>query len=192
MAMAFLRSRVFSDERFVCLGLAILTVLLFWPVTGFEFVGWDDDVYVTNSPVSSQGLTSDGIAKAFTTTVTTHWHPLTMLSHMADVEIFGMLPGWHHAVSLAIHVGNTVLLFLLLRLATGAIGRSALVALLFAIHPLHVETVAWISDRKDVLCTLFGFGALYAYVRFTKERSTEWYVISLVSFALSILVVHVD
>ena len=105
--MTFLQNRVFRDERFVCLGLAVLTAWLFWPVTGFDFVGWDDDVYVTHSPVVSQGWTSDGFAKAFTTTVTTHWHPLTMLSHMTDVEFFGMLPGRHHAVSLAIHVANT-------------------------------------------------------------------------------------
>jgi protein O-mannosyl-transferase len=187
MATTILQAKVFRDERLVCLGLIVLTVLLFWPVTGFDFVAWDDDVYVTDNPFVNRGLTSDGILQAFTTRVTTHWHPLTMLSHMTDVEFFGLQPGRHHAVALAIHVTNTVLLFLLLRLATGAIGRSALVALLFAIHPLHVETVAWISDRKDLLCTLFGFAALYAYIRFTKERSVEWYIISLVSFVLSIL-----
>ena len=182
--MTFLRAGVLKDKRVTCLLLAGLTVLVFWPAVRFDFVAWDDDVYVTRDPVVSQGLTSEGIKAAFTRRVTTHWHPLTTLSHMVDVEFFGMNPAWHHAVSLAIHVANTVLLFLLLRLATGAIGRSALVALLFAIHPLHVETVAWISDRKDLLCTLFGLAALYAYVRYTKEDSIEWYVIGLVMLAL--------
>ena len=177
----------FYREILPAVGLVIVTCLVFWPVTGFDFVRWDDGEYVVSNPMVVQGLTSDSVTKAFTSRVTSHWHPITTLSHILDVEMFGLRAGWHHTVSLALHLANTLLLYLVLHAATQTTFRSALVAVLFAIHPLHVETVVWISDRKDLLCTLFGCIALYAYVRFVRQRDWKSYGISLVSFLLSLL-----
>jgi hypothetical protein len=150
----------------VAAALAIATFALYARVRGFAFLHFDDNMYVTENPVVRQGLTGAGIAWAFTTLHFSNWHPLTWLSHMADVELFGLDAGAHHLVNVALHALNAAILFLVLSRMTGATGRSLLVAALFAAHPLHVESVAWVSERKDVLSTLLGLLALGAYARY--------------------------
>lgn len=157
----------------VAMMLALLTVGSFAGLARNGFVGLDDPSYLIENRQVRAGLTPAGIAWAFTTTHAGNWHPLTWLSHMLDVELFGMSAGAHHLVSLAIHAANTLLLFLLLRGLTGALWRSALVAALFAVHPLHVESVAWAAERKDVLATLLVLLATLAWLQAVR-RPGPW------------------
>jgi hypothetical protein len=153
--------------------LAGLTLAVYGRVAGYPFVDLDDQVYVFGNPNVSGGLSAGGVAWAFTTFWGANWHPLAWLSHMLDVSLFGMRAGGHHVVSVLIHASNAALLFALLRRTTGSVRESGLVAILFAIHPLHVESVAWISERKDVLCAFFFLLALIAYARY-RERPGPW------------------
>jgi len=148
--------------------LALLTLAVFWSAARCDFVNYDDPDYVTSNPHVQSGLTWDNVRWAFTTGHASNWHPLTWLSHMLDCQWFGQDPAAHHLVNVAFHIANTVLLFLLLRRMTGAHWGSAFVAALFAVHPLHVESVAWISERKDVLSTFFLLLTLVAYTRFVE------------------------
>ena len=143
--------------------LVLATLSVYAPVLRNGFITYDDPDYVTSNPQVQAGLTSHGVSWALTTWRTGNWHPLTWLSHMLDVSLFGMSPAGHHATSLALHALNTVLLFVFLHLATGSRVRSAFVAGLFALHPLHVESVAWVAERKDVLSAAFGLSALVAW-----------------------------
>jgi tetratricopeptide (TPR) repeat protein len=152
-------------RRLICLALALFSLATYWRATHNGFINFDDDVYVTNNPWVNGGLTFSGITWAFTHFYAANWHPITWLSHMLDCQLFGVNPGPQHAVNLLIHAANVVLLFLLLDRMTGAFWRSAMVAGLFAVHPLHVESVAWIAERKDLLCTFFGLLALLCYAR---------------------------
>ena len=145
-------------------GLALLTLLVYAPVRHFGPIDLDDPGYVFNNPHVTAGLTWNGVVWAFTTGYAANWHPLTWLSHMLDVELFGLAAGWHHMTSVALHIVATLLLFGLLVRLTAAVGRSAFVAGLFALHPLHVESVAWIAERKDVLSTVFWLLTTWAYV----------------------------
>src|SRR5262249_47390476 len=149
--------------------LAVGVVAVYVQTAGFAFINFDDPLYVTENAWVRQGLTAGGVVWAFGAVVVANWHPLTLLSHMLDVQLFGLNAGWHHLTSVALHLANTLLLFGVLRRMTGATGRSALVALLFALHPLHVESVAWIAERKDVLSTTFLFLALTAYERYARR-----------------------
>jgi Flp pilus assembly protein TadD len=168
-------------------GLALLVAVVYWQVHGFDFVNFDDPEYVSRNRWVLQGLTWDGIAWAFTGFRVSNWHPLTWLSHMLDVQLFGPTPGAHHVVSAVLHSLNTVLLFALLRGATGATWRSAVVAALFGLHPLHVESVAWVSERKDLLSTLFLLLTLQAWVGFARGRGVSRYVAALACFALGLM-----
>ena len=154
------------------LGAAIfgLSLLVYRAAAGFGFVNVDDQTYVTANTVVQKGLTWEGLEWAFTSMEGSNWHPLTWLSHMADVSLFGLDAGKHHLVSILIHAVNSVLLFAWLRRATGSLWRSALVGALFAVHPLHVESVAWISERKDVLSTFFWLVAMFAYLEWERHR----------------------
>jgi tetratricopeptide (TPR) repeat protein len=156
--------------------LVLVTMALYWPVTGHDFVNYDDGVYVYENARVQNGLTWENIRWALTTLHFGLWHPLTWVSHMLDCQCFGLRPGWHHLTSLLLHAANTVLLFAVLRRMTGARWRSAMVAVLFALHPLHVESVAWASERKDVLSTLFLMLTLWAYGRYTERSaiSRQW------------------
>ena len=156
----------------VCAALAVLTLAAFHGVLSNGFVTYDDDVYVTANTHVQKGLSSESIAWAFTTADCANWHPLTWLSHMLDVQLFGLKAGRHHLTSLLLHVFNVLLLFLLLVRMTGALWRCAFVAALFAIHPLHVESVAWIAERKDVLSTFLWLLTLAAWLGYvgSKER----------------------
>src|ERR1035438_4987482 len=135
--------------------LALVTMALYWPVTGHDFINFDDPGYVTANPHVQGGLSWENTWWALTTLHLGLWHPLTWISHMLDCQWFGLRSGWHHLTSLLLHAANTALLFVVLRGMTGALWRSALVAALFALHPLHVESVAWVAERKDVLSTFF-------------------------------------
>ena len=150
--------------------LALVTLLVYLPVADHGFSIFDDDDYVTKNHIVQNGLTWTGLKWAFTTWHASNWHPLTWLSHMLDCELFGLNAGAHHSVNLLLHAANTVLLFVLLLRLTNLLRPSAFVAALFAWSPLHVESVAWISERKDVLSTLFALLALLAYTRYAQRR----------------------
>ena len=149
--------------------LVAVTLATFAGVWSFGFVNFDDPQYIINNPHVSTGLTWANVVWAFTSGYAANWHPVTWLSHMIDVTVFGLAPGPAHAVNLALHVANVLLLFAFFVRTTGAAGRSAVVAALFAVHPLHVESVAWISERKDVLSTFFGLCALLAYAGYVRQ-----------------------
>ena len=157
--------------------LAVLAVYL--PVIGLNFLTFDDDCYVTRNPQVVGGLTWAGLRWAFTHAHCANWHPLTWLSHMLDCQLYGLNPAGHHLTNLLFHATNAVLLFLWLRSLTAAFWRSALVAALFALHPLHVESVAWVAERKDVLSSFFGLLTLMAYGRYAKKSvvGNQWSVI---------------
>jgi tetratricopeptide (TPR) repeat protein len=171
----------------VVLGLLSLSLAVFWPVAGYDFVNLDDGAYVLDNLRVRGGLTPGGILWAFRTTSVFNWHPLTWLSLMADVEFFGVHPGRMHLVNTLLHSLNGALLFLVLRGLTGAFWRSALGAALFLVHPLHVESVAWISERKDVLSTAFWLLTLWAYGRYATRPNASRFVWVLVFFALGLM-----
>ena len=152
-----------------CLFLVAVILAVYLPMRSHEFITFDDPAYITKNKRVRAGWTIEGFTWAFTTTHHRHWHPLTWLSHMTDVQLFGLDAGWHHLTSVWFHLANTLLLFLVLHRMTGALWRSGFVAALFALHPLHVETVAWVADRKDVLCTLFWLLAMWAYGRYAER-----------------------
>jgi len=155
----------------VCVLLTVVTLATFWPVVRHDFINLDDHNYVVENPAVQMGFTWKAVAWAFTTGRGSNWHPLTWLSHMLDVQLFGLNAGGHHLTSLLLHTANTLLLFFLLKQMTGALWRSAFVAALFALHPLHVESVAWVSERKDVLSTFFFFLTLLAYTRYVARSA---------------------
>ena len=158
------------DCVWICLGLAAAAIAVYWPVTHFEFVSFDDPVYVTGNEVVQTGLSLGTMGWAFTTLEAQFWHPLTWLSHMVDWQIYGLKAGGHHLTNLLLHLANTLLLFGVMQRMTGAVWRSGLLAALFALHPLHVESVAWVAERKDVLSTLFWMLALWAYGRYVELK----------------------
>src|SRR5947209_2781693 len=186
-----------ARPAFVCLLLGLVTLAVFWPVRGFDFISLDDGNYVSANPQVQRGLTMEGVAWAFKIGYVDNWHPVTWLSHMLDATLFGTGATGPHLVNLLLHVGNSVLLFLLLRSLTGAHWPSAVVAGLFAVHPLHVESVAWISERKDVLSTMFLLLTLWAYVRYARGSNqcsvfsvqcrSGWYWGALGVFALGLM-----
>ncbi|HEV2435276.1 MAG TPA: hypothetical protein VG077_04700 [Verrucomicrobiae bacterium] len=156
-------------EWTIYLALLLITAAAYWPVGQYGYFNYDDPEYVATNPYIGQGLTPAGVAWAFRAVVVSNWHPMTLLSLMLDSQLFGNNAGAHHLVNLLFHVANTLLLFLVWRRMTGEVWPSALVAALFAWHPLHVESVAWISERKDVLCTFFGLLTIWAYTRFVQR-----------------------
>src|SRR5271157_6327527 len=167
--------------------LLLSTLALYYPALGNGFVNYDDPAYVTSNLQVQQGLTSHSLAWAFTSTAEANWHPLTWISHMLDVRWFGMRAAGHHAQSVFWHAVNVVLLFLLLAKATGFAGRSALVAALFAVHPLNVESVAWIAERKTVLCAFFFLLTLAAYGWYAKRPRAGRYLVVALLFALALM-----
>ena len=156
----------------LCLLLAVITLALYNPVNRHPFVNYDDDRYVTDNPHTRQGLTADTFVWALTSTEVANWHPLTWMSHALDYSLFRLNPAGHHFTSVLLHTVNVILLFLLLVWATGRAGPSLFVAALFAVHPMNVESVAWIAERKNVLCTLFFFLTLWAYGWYA--RRPDW------------------
>ena len=173
-------------EALVCLFLVVSILAVYWQVTDHEFINYDDNVYITDNPHVQSGLTGKSVGWAFTTTQAGNWHPLTWLSHMMDYQLFGLNPRGHHLTSVFLHITNSILLFLALRWATSTIWPSALVASLFAIHPLHVESVAWVAERKDVLSTFFWLLTILAYIKYGKRPKRITYLLVLLLFALGL------
>ena len=167
---------------FVAVVLVASSTFAFWPVAGCGFLGLDDPQYVTANPHVQGGLTWNGLRWAFTAFHASNWHPLTWLSHMLDAQLFGKSAAGPHLVNLLLHVSNTLLLFCLLRRLTDALWRAALVAALFALHPLRVESVAWIAERKDVLYTFFYLASWLLYINYVKGRRRGYYIFSLLLF----------
>jgi tetratricopeptide (TPR) repeat protein len=172
----------------ISLALVVMTLAVFGQVRDFPFIGLDDIIYLMESPHVSRGLTPAGAAWAFTNNYFTYWHPLTWLSHMATVDLFGMDPGGHHVINLSLHLLNVLLLFLVLNGMTLSPWRSGFVAALFAIHPLHVEPVAWVAARTDVLSTSFFLLALWAYARYVKMPGPGRHALVAAFFALGLMV----
>jgi Tfp pilus assembly protein PilF len=171
----------------VCLFLVITTLAVYWQVRDYEFVGYDDVRYVTKNPRVQGGLSLEGIIWAVTSKSVGNWHPLTWLSHMLDVQLYGMKAGGHHLTNVFFHIGNTLLLFLIFRRMTGALWRSAFIAALFALHPLHVESVVWVAERKDVLSTFFWMLTMGAYVWYVERRGFLRYLLVLLFFILGLM-----
>ena len=171
----------------LCAALVVGILVVYGQLVRFEFIGYDDTAYVTDNPHTQAGLTWAGIVWAFTTNHACNWHPLAWLSHMLDVQLFGLNAGAHHAVNVLFHAANSVLLFLVLRGMTRALWPSLFVAALFALHPLHVESVAWISERKDVLSAFFWMLTMGGYVHYVRRPSAWRYLAVAGPFALGLL-----
>jgi tetratricopeptide (TPR) repeat protein len=187
---AFKVSHVTTFERsdlLILLGLAIVTFGIYAQVIGHRFITLDDLSYIEGNPMVNRGVTLRGLAWAFTTFHEANWHPLTWIAHMIDSQLFGMIAGGHLLVNALIHAANTLLLFWLLLRTTHARWSSALVAALFALHPLHVESVAWASERKDTLSTFFGLLSLIAYVRYAEAPSIRRYVWTAITLTLGLM-----
>jgi Flp pilus assembly protein TadD len=157
------------------------------PVRHNGFVSYDDYAYITENPNVTGGITRDSVIWAFTKTYASNWHPLTWLSHMADCEIYGLNPAGHHITNVLIHIANSLLLFWVLRKMTDATWRSAFVAAAFALHPLHVESVAWVAERKDVLSGLFWMLTMAAYVRYAERPNIQRYLLVLLAFVMGLM-----
>ena len=180
-------------EYLIYLLLGLVTLAVYWPVMRAEFINYDDAHYIVENANIQSGVTGKAVEWAFTTGYASNWHPVTWISHMIDCRLYGLNAGRHHLTNLLFHIANTLLLFGLLRLMTGAVWRSAIVAALFAWHPTHVESVAWVAERKDVLSTFFLMLTLLAYVRYAKgfkdqgSRFKLYYGLALFFFALGLM-----
>src|SRR3989440_11551709 len=171
----------------ICAVLVGITWLVFAQTIRHQFVTYDDPQYVYANPDVSAGVSLGRISWAFTHTIAGNWHPLTTISHMLDCQLYGLKPAGHHFTNVLFHTIAVVLLFLLLQQMTGSLWRSTFVAALFAIHPLHVESVAWISERKDVLSAVFFMLTLAAYARYVHTLALGWYLLVLLVFALGLM-----
>jgi tetratricopeptide (TPR) repeat protein len=186
-------------KLWIGLALGLVTLALFLPSVTHQFLRYDDQQYVTENQHVQAGLTWSSVVWAFKSFRATNWHPLTWLSHMLDCQFYGLQPAGHHLTNVLFHTANSVLLFLVLAQLTGALWRSAAVAALFAWHPLHVESVAWIAERKDLLCAFFWMLTIWAYARYVKvlgiqspgprvqSHPTRLYLLALVFFALALM-----
>jgi len=171
----------------IALVLAVATLAVYAPTVRHGFVDYDDDVYVFRNPHVVAGLTAESVAWAFTTMEVSYWHPLTWISHMLDCQIFGLRPAGHHLTSLALHTANVVLLFVVLAHLTGGVWRSALVAALFGLHPLNVESVAWVAERKNVLFAFFWILTLGAYGWYVRRPGPARYLAVAAGTALALM-----
>ena len=184
------RSRATTFGRrdlLILLGLAVMTFAVYAQVIGHQFITLDDDAYIKENAMVNRGVTLAGVAWAFTSFDQGNWHPLTWIAHMIDSQLFGMNAGGHLLVNALIHVANTLLVFWFLLRTTHARWPSALVAALFALHPLHVESVAWAAERKDTLSTFFGLLSLIAYVRYAQAPSNGRYAWTAITLSLGLL-----
>jgi tetratricopeptide (TPR) repeat protein len=171
----------------ICLVLAIIAFIIYYQVHSFEFVNYDDNTYVYANPSIQAGITFKAVKWAFTSGYADNWHPLTWLSHMLDWQLFGANAEGHHIINLIFHILNTLLVFIVFKKMTNVLWQSAFVAALFALHPLHVESVAWIAERKDVLSTFFWLLAMWAYVRYVEQPKVARYLWIVVFFALGLM-----
>lgn len=171
----------------ICVGLSILIFILYSHVKNHEFVSIDDDIYVTDNHHVQNGLTLKGLYWAFGFSERAYWHPMTWISHMLDCHLFGLSPGAHHIVNVIFHVINTLLLFICLNRMTGEKIKCAFVAAMFAVHPINVESVAWIAERKNLLSTLFWFLTILFYIRYTERPRFFSYLPVLTFFTMGLL-----
>ncbi|MGB0580627.1 MAG: tetratricopeptide repeat protein [Limisphaerales bacterium] len=171
----------------LALALWLVSMVLYWPTSGYDFVYFDDPLFVINNPSVNQGFTAEGVKRVFTHADYDYWRPLCWLTHMADVEMFGLKAGGHHATSLAIHAFNAVLLYVFCLIALNNRPAAFLIAGLFAWHPQHVESVAWIAERKDVLSGFFWFGCFIFYALFVRTKVRKFYWLTLASFGLGLM-----
>ena len=178
-----------SPSALIIGALIALTFIAFYPALTADFIIFDDPFYVYNNSHINDGLSWASIKWCFTVMHVSNWHPLTWLSHNVDCEVFGLKAAGHHAVNLGLHIANTVILFLLMRRLTGAVWSSVIIAALFGVHPLHVESVAWVSERKDVLSTFFGLLTLCAYAKYVTATSSSkiWYALTFIVFCLGLM-----
>ncbi len=167
--------------------LAFATLVVYAPVLRNGFVEFDDPAYVTSNAHVQQGLTLHNVAWAFTSFNEANWHPLTWLSHMADVQLFSLAPAGHHATSILIHALNAAFLFLLLQRGTGYTWRSLVVAALFALHPMNVENVAWVAERKSLLCMFFSLATVAFYARYVLAQHWTRYLAVVAAFAMALM-----
>ncbi len=174
--------------RYIIIALLLIsTIAVYWPAINHEFVNYDDPAYVTGNAHVRTGFTRENIRWAFTTTLMGNWNPVTWLSHMADSQLFGLDPRGHHLISILLHGLNTILLFIFLNRITGTLWRSALVAVIFSLHPLRVESVAWVSERKDVLSAFFFMTTLLAYAFYVEKPGVIRYITIIMSFVLGLM-----
>src|SRR6476646_11969306 len=166
-----------------CLGLVAVTWAVFGQTLAHDFVNFDDHVYVYDNPLVIRGLSTEGIIGAFTQIHARNWHPLTTVSHMLDCQLYGLSAGGHHFSNVILHTISVLLLFLVLKQMTEELWQSAFVATLFAIHPLHVESIAWIAERKDVLSAMFFMLTLAAYAHYARAPSAARYLLMALPFA---------
>ena len=174
-------------ECLIIISLILTTFLVHWQLKNHDFIYLDDHIYVTENKNIQSGLTRENIARAFTTTRAGFWIPLVWISYMIDHEIYGMDPGGYHLTNLLLHIANAILLFLFLRWVTGFLYQSAFVAFVFAMHPLHVESVAWITERKDVLCAFFWMLTLLAYAYYLNRAGVRRYLLIVFFFVLGLM-----
>ena len=182
-----LGSFAWPRDALLCAGLALLIAVAYWPVAGNDFINYDDEDYVFANEFVNQGLTVNHVVWAMTAFHEANWHPLTWLSHMLDCQVFGSNPAGHHLVNLGLHVINSMLLYWVLLRMTRAVWPSIVVAAFFAVHPLHVESVAWIAERKDVLSTMFGLTALAAWLNYLARPGLIRYLAVMLWFAASLM-----
>lgn len=184
--------------RTILLGISVLVMAIYWQTVGFSFINLDDNLYVYNNPAVLAGINWATVEWAFTQFHSANWHPLTWLSHALDAQLFGLNPGGHHATNIVLHLVNSLLAFAVFRSLTGSVVRSGFVAALFAVHPAHVESVAWVSERKDVLSTMFWLLTMLAYTAWARSGTVsedtepvgrDWrlYVLALALFACGLM-----
>ena len=171
----------------VALCLAAAIILVYGKTGNFDFAGYDDELYVTQNQYVQKGISLEGVKWAFTTFHSANWHPLTWLSHMVDCDLYGLNPSGHHWTNVEFHIANTILLFFIFFRITGTIWRSAFAAALFALHPLHAESVAWVAERKDVLSAFFALLSIVAYYGYIKKSSLGYYLLAIVLLSLSLM-----
>jgi len=176
-----------SLKFIICIFLVISTLVVYWQVKDHEFVNYDDNVYITNNLNVQAGLTRESVYWAFTTSHFANWHPVTWLSHMFDYELYGDRPKGHHLTSLFFHIANALILFIVLSRMTGAVWQCGLVAAMFALHPLNVESVAWVAERKNVLGALFWLLTMWSYVRYVEKPSLKRYGLIILFLSLGLM-----
>lgn len=188
VTMSDMNNNAYKKKIFlICITIVIAMLAVYWQVNKFDFLVFDDNVYITDNIHIKSGFTPDGLRWAFTTTYFDGWHPLIWLSYFLDYKLFGLNAGGYHVTNLILHILSSLLLFGLFIRMTGEIWKSAFVAAFFALHPLHVESVAWISERKDVLSLFFGLLTLYLYVYYTEKPSIKRYIPMLLLFACALV-----
>ena len=176
-------------DALACFFLVTITLSVYWPIQNYDFVSFDDELYVSENPRIKEGLTPNSViwAFSFSNKDDTYWHPLAWLSHALDCQLYGLQPGKHHLTSLMFHIANGLLLFMVFKLMTGAFWKSICLATLFAIHPINVDSVAWIAERKNVLSTFFWMLTMLTYVYYTKKPVLYRYLLTFLMYILGLL-----